>query len=187
MATAVYVQHLISALKLCGLDQNTIASRLGTNRTTVSFWATGRRPVGKRHVTAFLRLVEETFRLAPESLHDELFTWVRAWAQELHVRLGKCQQQIQRQLAILQSPLAQRNPLSLNRAERQRISRAAKVLAEQLELIDTIDPSAEFFNIRLDQIEFSKPLPSRDLLAELALVASTYHITTEEEDAREAL
>jgi hypothetical protein len=187
MATPVYVQRLIHALKVCGLDQNTIASRLGTNRTTVSWWATGQRPVGKRHVAAFLRLVEETFRLAPESKRDELFTLVRAWAQELHVRVGHCQQEIQRQLAILQSPLATRDPLSLDRRERQRLARAASVLAEQLEVIEGLDPSAESFVVNLGPIDFTKPTPARDPLAELALVAATYHITTEEEDRRETL
>jgi transcriptional regulator with XRE-family HTH domain len=187
MGPPVYVEHLIDLLKRCGLDQNTIASRLGTNRTTVSFWATGQRPLGKRHVAAFLRLVEETIRFAPETRRDELFICVRAWRQELHVRLGDCQREIQRQLSVLQSPLAQQNPLSLTRAERQRMADAAKALAEQLQLIDTIDPSAESFNVLYDRIEFGKPTPNSDPLVELALVAATYNITTEEEGTGEVL
>jgi hypothetical protein len=180
MATPVYAQHLIRALKLCGLDQNTIARRLSTNKTSVSWWATGQRPVGKRHVMAFLRLVEETMRLAPDSKRGELAVAVLAWEQELHLKVGDCQRAIRRHLAVLQSPYARHDPLRLSRSERRRLARAAKGLAEELEAIDMLEEGIVV--VTRGPFDSSKPTPEDDPLVELARVAAMYHIMTEEEE-----
>jgi transcriptional regulator with XRE-family HTH domain len=188
MPTPVYAQRLIDLLKQCGLDQNTIASRLSTNKSTVSQWATGQRPVGKRHVVPLLRLVEETIRFAPAGQRHDLSRLVYAWEQELYVRVGDCQQEIRRQLAVLQSPYAQQDPLRLDRRERRRLYHAAIVLARNLEFIDgLVSPEAGYTLVTGRRIDPWKGIPQPDPLAELALVAESYHITTEteEEDQRE--
>ena len=187
MPRPVYVQRLIDLLKACGLDQNTIASRLGTNKSTVSQWATGQRPVAKRHVVPLLRLVEETIRFAPARQRLDLARLVHAWEQELFVRVGHCWQEIQRQLAVLQSPLAQRDLPSFDRRERQRLFRAAILLARNLEIIDGVYPEPGYTLVTGGPLDFSKAIPQPDPLADLAMVADRYHLATEEEDANEAL
>jgi hypothetical protein len=183
MPTPMFAQKLIELLRQCGLDQNAIASRLSTNKTTVSFWATGQRPVGKRHVVPLLRLVEETIRFAPAGQRHDLSRLVHGWEQELYVRLGGCQQEIRRQLAVLQSPYAQQDPLSIDRRERRRLHHAAIVLARNLEFIDDLlYPHAGYTLVTGRPIDLSKPIEPPDPLADLAAVADRYHLTTEEED-----
>jgi hypothetical protein len=195
-----YAKQLVNLLKQCGLDQNTIASRLGTNKSTVSQWATGQRPVAKHHALPLLRLVEETIRFAPAHQRVHLSLLVHRWEQELYVRVGACRKEIRRHLTVLQSPYAQQDVVRLDRRERQRLFRAAMGLAQQLEIIDALHPEAGYVLDDTDgprggtypeeayplitwgPIDLTKPIPQPDPLAELALVAHTYGITTEEED-----
>jgi transcriptional regulator with XRE-family HTH domain len=68
----VYVRSLIEQLKFLGWEQKDIAKRLGVSEAYVSQWATGKRPVSKRHERPLLRLVEEALAHDRAAMEAEL-------------------------------------------------------------------------------------------------------------------
>jgi DNA-binding transcriptional regulator YdaS (Cro superfamily) len=55
---------LFQLLKFLGVDQNTLAARLGVSHTLVSLWAHGKKPIPTRHqqaITAFVTTASQAF------------------------------------------------------------------------------------------------------------------------------
>jgi transcriptional regulator with XRE-family HTH domain len=67
-----YVRSLIEQLKFLGWEQKDIAKRLGVSKAAVSLWATGKRPVPKRHEAPLIRLVIEALQQDSAAMEAEL-------------------------------------------------------------------------------------------------------------------
>jgi predicted transcriptional regulator len=142
MPPPIYISSLVKLLKYLGWEQQGIAERLGVSTTAVSLWATGARPVSRRHEQAFLDLVrtvlhdEQARSDVSEARHRDVDSYIHAWRAEMYVKVGRFQQTIQEQFETLQSPLAKVDPLSLSPLERRQLRFACQRLAHLLDCVD---------------------------------------------------
>jgi transcriptional regulator with XRE-family HTH domain len=69
MGPPLYITSLIGLMHNLGWPQQRIAEQLGISKTAVSLWASGARPLSKRHEQPFLDLVEAVLREAQAGYH----------------------------------------------------------------------------------------------------------------------
>jgi transcriptional regulator with XRE-family HTH domain len=144
MALPIYAKSLVELMKFLGWEQKAIAARLGVSNSTISFWATGKRPIPKRHEQAFLDLVRQVLHDAQErvgansSYAQELSAYLNAWTHEMHIKVGTFQRSLQRQFEILKSPLAKIDVTALSKLERRTLQTACQLAAHYLEYFDSL-------------------------------------------------
>jgi hypothetical protein len=163
----IYVTSLFSLMKTLGLEQKRIAARLKISDSSTSLWATGQRPVSRRHEHPFLDLVAEGIRddqeqagLNSARVHH-ITAFLDAWVDEMDRREATCRRALQRQLELLNHPHAREDPCGLPPAERQRLRTAARMVVYYLDCLDShgtplsregpapkADPATEFERIR---------------------------------------
>jgi hypothetical protein len=81
----VYVNSFIQLLRSRGWQQQDLAARLRISGSTVSQWATGKRPVTRRLEDAFLSLVVDSCVDAP--LPAEMAVYVHRWHMDMQQEL----------------------------------------------------------------------------------------------------
>jgi transcriptional regulator with XRE-family HTH domain len=145
MPLPIYAKSLVRLLRTLGVDQQEIARQLRLSKSTVSLWATGARPLAKRHEQPFLDLVEATIRehqtradVSETDLRD-IASYLHAWSREMYIQVGRFRRTIQEHFQTLQSPLSKVDPLTLSRDERFRLKWACRQLVMLLDAIDQLE------------------------------------------------
>jgi transcriptional regulator with XRE-family HTH domain len=144
MALPIYAKSLFGLMKFVGWEQREIAERLGVSKTAVSLWATGQRPIAKRHEQVFLDLVMQTLsdeeeRYGKNSTHArELAGYLLAWSQEMHIKVGMFQRSLQRQFEILKSPLAKADITAMSKPERRILKAACQMVVYYLDYFESM-------------------------------------------------
>jgi transcriptional regulator with XRE-family HTH domain len=144
MALPIYAKSLFELMKFLGWEQQAIAERLGVSKSSISLWATGTRPISKRHEQPFLDLVIEILRDEQEragvnSSHArELLTYIDAWVHEMYIKVGMFQRSVQLQFEILKSPLAKVDPMTLSNLERRTLRTACQRVVQLLDYLDSL-------------------------------------------------
>jgi transcriptional regulator with XRE-family HTH domain len=139
MAQQCYAKRACELLTFLGMEQAEVTRRLGVSQTNVSFWWTGRRPVPRKHIPAFLALVRDKIREDRGAHRAQIVAMLDAWFKELYVRVGICHDEIRYELEVLKSAYATVDPLSLDREERRRLWFAARMLMLHLGYLDEIE------------------------------------------------
>src|SRR5262245_21317722 len=132
MQYPIFAKSLIQLVVDLGWEQQAIAKRLRVPKSAVSHWATGRRPIPRRHLPHFLALVIELIRAHEPTHHETIRSAVRLWQIELFISVGACSQHARDALKTLKSPYAQDDILKLDREERRRMRRACDLAEHYL-------------------------------------------------------
>jgi transcriptional regulator with XRE-family HTH domain len=122
-----------------GWEQQAIAKRLKVPNSAVSQWATGRRPIPRRHLSNFLTLVIELIREHDPTHREAILSAIRLWQIELFISVGACASHVQNSLKVLKSPYAQDDILKIDREERRRLRRACDLLEHYLGILDQFE------------------------------------------------
>jgi transcriptional regulator with XRE-family HTH domain len=136
MRYPIYVQRLIEMARSLGVDQREIAKRLQIPDSSLSLWATGKRPIPRRHLPAFMALISELIRAHDATHRAHLNHYLEAWNIELHVHAGAVSADAQRKFEVLRSFYAQGDVLKIPREERQRLREACQDLVFDLDSLD---------------------------------------------------
>jgi len=100
-------QRTIEYLKLRGMDQNTVARRLGVVYEVISRWKNGKTPLSAKNALGILRLVQIVTASKPLSTKVEteaLHTLIKLWIESVQLRTelaGKIQHELGTKLARL--------------------------------------------------------------------------------------
>ena len=65
----VYVKSLFKVSRILGVPQRTVAQHLGVQPSAVSMWATGARPIPRRHYPRFYQFISAMLARGLHSLH----------------------------------------------------------------------------------------------------------------------
>jgi DNA-binding transcriptional regulator YdaS (Cro superfamily) len=142
MRYPIFVKSLIELARGLGVEQRAIAKRLTIPDSSVSQWATGKRPIPRRHLPAFLALVTELIRAHEPTHGEQIRTHLKQWEFELYTTVGAFSAHAAAFLKVLKSPYAKDDILKLDREERRQLREACHQLVWYFDRLDQFEHGA---------------------------------------------
>jgi hypothetical protein len=145
MRLPIYVKSLLGLLRdVGGFEQREVATHLKVTPSTVSTWATGKRPIPRRHFLPLLRLVNEVVQQHADVHEAQLKSYIRAWDLEMAAGVGAISFAIKTFFEQLKSSYALEDPVTMDPEQRRHLRTTCRFLVINLEYLDRIGQPAPF-------------------------------------------